>query len=198
MVRLNSTITEEQKAEFDAIGDELGLSKQSQIIGALLKAYRELQEVKQSMQNDLKLADDEQELLNKASEYSGMSRDEIIKRGAIAEAKKAVSLAKHQAELADLDPEELKKKTFKGVAAVRIEQIVTRIMEHNDNAPEKKDRFYISESLVFKLSGSNRKAIKEYFDSHHLMIDDHNHKYGLTIEDNRKGKGLDTASILGT
>ena len=194
MPRLNGTITEEQKMEFDSIKDELGLSNQGEVLAALLSAYREFQQIKQT--SDLNLTEDEQELINKAISYSGMTREEIAKRGFIAEAKKAVSLAKHQADLSELDPEELKKKTFLGVAAIRIQKTVEKIMQHNDNQPEKQNKFYISESLVFKLSGSNRKAIKDYFENYHIMINDHNQKHGLSNEDNRKGKGVDIKSIL--
>lgn len=197
MARLNGTITEEQKAEFEAIGKELGLSNQGQIIGALLKAYRELQEVKESMQSDFQLSDDEQELLSKAVEYSGMSRNEIIKRGAIAEAKKTVSLVKHQADLENLSDEELKKKTFAGVAALRIQQVIEKVMTHNDNQPEKQNKFFISPSLIFKLAGSNRAAINNYFEKYQLSIDDHNHKHNLTVDDNRKGKGIDAKEVIG-
>lgn len=196
--RINCTISEQVKAEFDYVQEQLNLSNQGEVIGLLLDAYRELQELKKQMttSSDFNLSKEEEDLVNLAVNFSGMTRKQIAKRGFIAEAKTAISLAKRQADLAEANPEELKKMTFKGVAATRIEQIISRIMEHNDSQTEKQNKLCITESLVFKLTGSNRKALKDYFESHKLMIDDHNQKHSLTDADNRKGKGIDAKQML--
>lgn len=198
-LRLNGTLTTRQKTDFDFVKTELNLSSQGEVIGFLLESYRELRTLKKQMEqkSEFELNREESEEVCKAIKLSGMTYDQIAKRGLLAEARKAVSLAKRQDDLANTDPEELKKMTFKGVASTRIGQVVNRIMEYNDTQPEQKNRFCISESLVFKLTGSNRNAVKEYFRSYKLMIDDHNQKYGLTNENNRKGKGIDPKQLLG-
>ena len=127
-----------------------------------------------------------------------MTREELAKRGLLAEARKSNSLAKRQSELSEADPDELKKLTFKGVAFTRIEQVVKRIMSHNDAQGENKHRYCPTECLIATITGSNRGAIREYFDSHKTMIEDHNHKYGLSKEDNRKGKGIDVKQLFGS
>ena len=126
-----------------------------------------------------------------------MTLEQLTKRGLLKEARTAVSLAKHQAELSEVDPDDLKKMTFRGVAATRIEQVISKIMEWNNNHPEQKDRFYISETLIARLTGSNRGAIKDYFQTHDTLINDHNYKYSLSNDDNRKGKGVDVKQMLG-
>lgn len=191
--RLNVSTTEETKTEFEHIQNLEGFSTYGETLALLIAAYQELKQINSL---ELKLTDEENQLVEDAVNLSGMSRNEITKRGLIAEAKKAVSLAKRQSELSEAAPEDLKKMTFRGVAATRIEQIIIRIMEHNDSQPEKQNKFCITESLVFKLTGSNRKAITDYFDSHRILIEDHNQKHQLTNEDNRKGKGIDIKSML--
>lgn len=191
--RIFCTLSVQRKEELNHIQKQLNLSKLGDAIAALIDSYRELQELKK---HSLDLAPSELDEVNKAVERSGMSLDQLTKRGLLKEARTALSLVKHQDKLSNVDPEKLKKMTFRGVASTRIEQIVTRIMDYNNTRGEQKDRYCISETLVAKLSGSNRNAVREYFDSHKLMIDDHNAKYSLTNADNRKGKGIDVKQVL--
>lgn len=199
-IRLATTITEQCKTELDHVQKQLKLSKQGETVSALLDAYRELQELKKKMSvesNEFDLSPSEQEEVSKAVERSGMSQEQLAKRGLLKEARTALSLAKYQDKLSEIDPEKLRKMTFRGVASARIENAVTKLMNYNDTRGEQKDRRCISETFIAKLSGSNRNAVRDYFDSHKLMIDDHNAKYSLTIADNRKGKGIDLKQILG-
>lgn len=147
--------------------------------------------------NEFDLSPSEQDEVSKAVQVSGMTQEQLAKRGLLKEARTALSLAKYQADLSEVDPEKLRDMTFRGVASTRIERVVTRIMDYNDTCGEQKDRYCITPTLVANLSGSNRNAVREYFNSHKFMIDDHNSKYSLTNADNRKGKGIDAKQVLG-
>ena len=92
--------------------------------------------------------------------------------------------------------EELKNSTSKGSAFQRISNMVEQVKQHNDNQPDNLDRFFLSPSLIFKLTNSNFKIINSYFETYRNMIDDANSKYHLTDKDNRKGKGYDFRSVL--
>ncbi|NJS16203.1 MAG: hypothetical protein HC787_02870 [Nostocaceae cyanobacterium CSU_2_110] len=61
-----------------------------------------------------------------------------------------------------LSIEELKKKSYLGVAKHRISQTVEKLMEHNDTQGEKVNKVCITRGIVFKLTGSNRKTINEF------------------------------------
>ncbi|MGL6341896.1 MAG: hypothetical protein ACRC80_22475, partial [Waterburya sp.] len=86
---------------------------------------------------------------------------------------------------------ELRSSTAKGVAAYKIEKCVEAIIEHNNAAPEKKDKVCLSKTIVQKLSGSNPRTVNKWFDEHQMMIDDHNSKHELTQNNNRRGAGFD-------
>jgi hypothetical protein len=92
--------------------------------------------------------------------------------------------------------DELKLNTRKGSAYYRISQAVETIKNHNDSQGEKKLKFFISPTLIFKLTGSNRKSITLYFEQHQTLIDEHNSKHELTELDNRKGKDYDVKKVL--
>lgn len=92
--------------------------------------------------------------------------------------------------------EELKNSTSKGSAFQRISNMVETVKQHNDNQPDNSDRFFLSPSLIFKLTNSNFKIINNYFEIYRNMIDDANSKYHLTDKDNRKGKGYDFRNVL--
>ena len=191
--RVSAILSLQRKAELDHVQKQLELSNQGDTIAVLIDAYRELQDLKK---HSLELTLSEQDEVDKAVERSGMSLDQLTKRGLLKEARTALSLAKLQERLEDTDPAKLKTMTFRGVASTRIEQVIKKIMDYNDTRGEQKDRYCISETLVAKLSGSNRNAVREYFNSHKIMIDDHNAKYNLTNNDNRKGKGIDAKQVF--
>ena len=92
--------------------------------------------------------------------------------------------------------EELKKSTSKGSAFQRIGNMIEKVREYNDNQPNNSTRFFLSPTLIFKLTNSNFKIINSYFETYRNMIDDANNKYQLSDKDNRKGKGYDFRSVL--
>lgn len=191
---LNIRVSEQTLADYDHIQNNNDFKTREATLDFLIAAYLELQELKEKLPD---LTSEQVDLLNNAVEVSGMSVKELAKRGLIAECKKAVTLSAKQASLADVDSEDLREMTFKGVAATRIEKAITRIREYNDNQPDNQTRYCISESLVASVTGSNRNAIKDYFKAHKDEIVSHNGKYGLTNESNRKGKGINVKEVLG-
>lgn len=187
-------VSEQISAEIKHIQKLENFESPELAIEMLITAYRELKELKSSLPN---LTEEEENIVKNAVNLTGMLKSELYKTGLIAESKRLVSQAELQDRLTNVEPEKLKAMTFKGVAALRIERFITKIMEHNDNQAVNKLRYFISENLVADVSGSNRKAIKEFFEAKKLWIDVHNSKYNLTKNNNSKGKGLSREQILG-
>ena len=205
--RLGGTITTQCKAALEFVQKELKLNGEGDTVAALLVTYREhqkllkeVEELKSQLQeksNPYGLSNEELEVVNNAVIESGMTFEQLVKRGLLKEARTALSVAKRDIDLSETDPEKLKKMTFKGVASARIDHAVNKISDYNDRQGENKDRYFISASLIAKLTGSNRNAVKEFFNSYKLIIDAINDKYTLTNDDNRKGKGIDAKQLLG-
>ena len=107
------------------------------------------------------------------------------------------SIADKQSRLESMTPEEINKATFKGAAQFKIEHAIQKVMSHNDAQPEKSNKVCLTKGIIFKLTGSNRATINQYFEHHEIMIADHNQKHGLTNADNRKGKGFSFEQLLG-
>ena len=143
------------------------------------------------------IKENEIEIVDNAVKNSNLSLKEIVKYGTLQRAKYLNSIAKTQARLDSMSPEELKTQTVKGVANYRIEQAIATIRKHNDNQSEKSQKVCLTKGLIFKLTGSNRRTINKYFDEHYLTISDHNQKHSLTDADNRKGKGFSFEQLLG-
>jgi vacuolar-type H+-ATPase subunit I/STV1 len=139
----------------------------------------------------------EQKEINDAVKNSALTIQAIAREGTLQRARYLNSIAVSQAKLESMSTDDVKKATFKGVSRHRISQAVEQIREHNDQQTEKKNKVCITRGIVFKITGSNRSNINQFFDEYEVMIDDHNHKHELTDADNRKGKGFDLNQLLG-
>jgi hypothetical protein len=65
-------------------------------------------------------------------------------------------------------------------AETKISNAVTGVMNYNDTvATEKADKWHISESLIARLTGCNRPAVRKLFENYATMISDHNAKHEL-------------------
>lgn len=85
--------------------------------------------------------------------------------------------------------EDLKGKHTPGSAEEKIRRAVKAIMEHNDyKAPSNNERWFLGVRSIQDLSGCNYAPIKKYLDDHKIMIDDHNAKYDLSNQHNKKHK----------
>ena len=127
---------------------------------------------------------------------SNSSLIDLAKDGLLWRARYINGVAKKQSEFEKMDEDELNRTTVKGSANYKIEKAIQAIMEHNDRETEKSNKVYISKSIVFKLTGSNRQTINKFFDQHKYM-DEHNSKHSLDEMDNRKGKGYDFKKLVG-
>ncbi len=190
------------------IRKELGLTI-SETIDELIRVYHQSQDLKQKLENTqntvamgeisytlLGLDGEEITTVQNAKNNSGQDLKTIVKDGTLQRAK-YLNSTMGQKDFESMTEDELKNTTSKGSAYFRISQAIETIKSHNDSQGEKKLKFYISESLVFKLTGSNRRSINQFFKQYQTMIDEHNSKHQLTDMDNRKGKGFDPKTVLG-
>lgn len=168
---INFELTDDDRADFDHIQqtlkDESGKAiTQREVLTHLINVYKQMQIQQKAMtDNDLNLSETETQLVEDAMTMSRMSRKELTKRGLLKEARTALTIAEHQDNVSRASFEDLKdsKFSFKGVAQKRIELVVSRMMAYNDTLNDKKDKFYLTETFIASVSGSNRPAIKKYF-----------------------------------
>ena len=196
-VKLGSLITTDEKTLLDSLTKKLKMS-QGELIGFLLKSY-EQQNNHQSVLSleNFNLSSSEQLEVNNALTNSDSQLDEVAKDGILQRSRYLNSIANKQAQLESMSDEEMSKATFKGAANFKIEQAISKIIEHNNSQSEKSRKVCITKGIIFKLTGSNRQTINKWFDLHNTMIDDHNQKHSLTDTDNRKGKNFNWDELLG-
>ena len=85
--------------------------------------------------------------------------------------------------------ENLKGKHTPGSAEEKIRRAVKAIMEHNDyKATSNNERWFLGVRSIQELSGCNYAPIKKYLDERSTMIFDHNAKYGLSNQHNKRHK----------
>ncbi len=70
-----------------------------------------------------------------------------------------------------------------GASDERIARAVSAIINHNDKIPAgelSEKKWSLDKYAVRQLSGCNGTVVKRWFDEHHGLVSDHNHKHGLT------------------
>ena len=83
--------------------------------------------------------------------------------------------------------EDLKGKKIPGSAEEKIRRAVQAIFNYNDyTAPLNNERWFIGVRSIQDLSGCNYAPIKKFIDDYSTMIADHNAKYGLSNQHNKK------------
>ena len=196
-VKLGSLITTDEKIILDSLTKKLEMS-QGELIGLMLRSYEQQhnRESVLSLEN-FNLSASEQVEVNNALTNSDSQLDEVAKDGILQRSRYLNSIANKQAQLESMSDEEMSKATFKGAANFKIEQAISKIIEHNNSQSEKSRKVCITKGIIFKLTGSNRQTINKWFDLHNTMIDDHNQKHSLTDADNRKGKNFNWDELLG-
>ena len=86
-----------------------------------------------------------------------------------------------------LSRDQLMNKPIPGIANEKIDRAVAAIMTYNNEvAPSNLERWAITIRAVQELTGSRHSAVKRYFESKKVAIDDHNQKFGFTHLQNRK------------
>jgi Telomere resolvase len=97
--------------------------------------------------------------------------------------------------------EELKASKHRGAAEEKIRRAFLAIANHNDHKardnngqPDIKQMWAVTNQALRQVSGCNGQLVRDWMESHHGAIDDHNAKYGLGQYHN-KGKGDITEAI---
>lgn len=75
--------------------------------------------------------------------------------------------------------------TTKEKAVHRIDKAVKSVMLFNEQAENAEHKWFISESLIFRLTGCNRPAVRKYFQAHQTLITQHNQQHQLTERHNQ-------------
>lgn len=191
--KLNCNIDSELKAALVAMAKEKKVA-QGELIKLLFDNFK-LDE--QENLSKFNFSEDEQNEINQAISHTG-SYEEIAKAGILHRVRYVNSIAQKESNFESMTDEELKAKPVKGVAKYRIEQTVQRIIEHNNNPQTKQDdKICINQTMLFKLTGSNRKAIKQYLEDEQEFLQAHHNQHNLNDSSNRKGANYDFKVILG-
>ncbi len=123
-------------------------------------------------------------IVNTTPSITTVSTLETDKTAATVEPEKTV-----EKDWESIPSEDLKGKHTPGSAEEKIRRAVKAIMEHNDyRAPSNNERWFLGVRSIQDLSGCNYAPIKKYIDDHRTMIFDHNAKYGLSNQHNKKHK----------
>ena len=204
-------IKKEIKEKFDETTKNLGKNQSDRIL-ALIEDYETLKKENENLKKQLQetekkitigelsytllgLNGSEIKEVKNAESVSLQSLQSIARDGVLQKARYINTIGKKDYDI--MSDDELKISTTKGSAFQRISNMIEKIKQYNDSQPDNSTRFFLSPSLIFKLTNSNFKIINNYFETYRNMIDDSNNKYQLTDKDNRKGKAYDFKKVLG-
>lgn len=205
-------IKKEIKEKFDDMTKELGKTQSERIL-ALIEGFERFKKENETLKNQLEVTKSQIKLgelsyillglngsqileVQNAESVSLQSLQEIAKDGLLQKARYYNSTMGKK-DYDSMSDNELRNSTSKGSANARISNMIEKIKQYNDNQPDNSTRFFLSPSLIFKLTNSNFRIINNYFETYRSMIDDANNKYQLSDRDNRKGKGYDFKKVLG-
>lgn len=205
-------IKKEIKEKFDEMTKELGKTQSERIL-ALIEGFERFKKENETLKNQLEVTKSQIKLgelsyillglngseileVQNAESVSLQSLQEIAKDGLLQKARYYNSTMGKK-DYDSMSDNELRNSTSKGSANARISNMIEKIKQYNDNQPDNSTRFFLSPSLIFKLTNSNFRIINNYFETYRSMIDDANNKYQLSDRDNRKGKGYDFKKVLG-
>lgn len=88
---------------------------------------------------------------------------------------------------AEVTTEELRGKKIPGSAEEKIKRAVQAIFNYNDySAPSNNERWFLGVRSIQDLSGCNYAPLKKFVDDYSTMIADHNAKYGLSNQHNKR------------
>jgi hypothetical protein len=127
--------------------------------------------------------------LKVSPEPIAINTSQSISSVSTAEPKATTSTPEPEKDWESIPSEDLKGKHTPGSAEEKIRRAVKAIMDHNDyKATSNSDRWFIGVRSIQDLSGCNYAPIKKYVDEKSVMIFDHNAKYGLSNQHNKKHK----------
>lgn len=192
MVKLEvrASCTEEYHVKFESLVNTTGLSKKD-LIEKMIDVY---------LASDTQNGNTVYEALSESDKHivdtarsNGANITELLGLGLVAESKRWNSNQGTRDKFADLGFIELGKITgVKGVSEERVKRTIQACLNHNESAQNPEDRVFITQSFVFKLSGSNRQTIKGYFEKPEIVeyLEKHHSEMGLTPDHNRKSRQI--------
>jgi len=205
-------IKKEIKEKFDETTKNLGKNQSDRIL-ALIEDYETLKKENENLKKQLQETEKKITIGELSYTLLGLNGSEIkevknaesvslqslqsIARDGVLQKSRYINSCLSKKDYDRMSDDELKISTTKGSAFQRISNMIEKIKQYNDNQPDNSTRFFLSPSLIFKLTNSNFKIINNYFETYRNMIDDSNNKYQLTDKDNRKGKAYDFKKVLG-
>lgn len=211
-VRSSVDLSKSLISEIDGIKEAEGFKSRESVIELLLneRANNAKEQSEDSAKFDFgtDLDAEDFETLKEICQNDGISYKEFAKASMVSALKKYRTQSENKPNFEAMSLKDLEKimkkdsegkakgRTYKGLAEARIAKVVELVQAHNDNQPEKKFKWFISPSLIAKLTGSNRPAINNFFEQYEVMIKDHNAKHELKDLDNRKGIGEITIESL--
>jgi len=176
--------------KFESLVHITGLSKK-EMLEKLIDAY-----LASDSQNGNAVYDglsDSDKVVVDTARGNGANIGELLALGLVAESKRWNSNQGTRDKFASLGFDDLGKITgVKGVSEERIRRTVQACLNHNESAQSPEDRVFITQSFVFKLSGSNRQTIKTYFEKPEIIdsLEKHHSEMGLTPDHNRKSRQI--------
>lgn len=205
-------IKKEIKEKFDEMTKELGKTQSDRIL-ALIEGFERLKKENETLKNRLEASENQIRLgelsytllglngseileVQNAENLSLQSLQEIAKDGVLQKSR-YINSCLGKKDYDSMSDDQLRNSTSKGSANARISNMIEKIKQYNDNQPDNSTRFFLSPSLIFKLTNSNFKIVNSFFETYRNMINDINSKYELSDKDNRKGKGYDFKKVLG-
>lgn len=105
------------------------------------------------------------DLLNQAVAITGGSVQDFMFTAALSKAEQVVKMS-------SMDNESLK--NMPNSANMRIHAAVNEIIENNKTATDWFNKVELTQGVVFGQTGSNRSAIRKYFEDNTAMIEEHN------------------------
>lgn len=139
----------------------------------------------------LVLTEDEKLEVETAIRSSGYSLNQLIKEGLLMKARKVVSETKKLQSLTDAEKLQT---TIKGAADSRLREASDHIVMWNHGCYDNGLRVFLNASILRTLTGANLNSIKNFLDRYRTPDDfletaeEHNNRYDLTENDNRKGR----------
>lgn len=187
---IRTSCTEEYKGKFQALVKSTG-QKPNELMETLIDAYLASDSQNGNSVYD-GLSDSDKGIID-AARANGADITELLALGLVAESKRWNSNQETRDKFAKLGFIELGKITgVKGVSEERIRRTIHACVNHNESAQNPEDRVFITQSFVFKLSGSNRQTIKAYFEKPEIIdsLEKHHSEMGLTSDHNRKSRQI--------
>jgi hypothetical protein len=180
MANFNVRLSENEKRDLDNLIGKSNLS-QAQFMKHIITLYQtggmsalgfEGQTIKPTTLNPVQIAK-----LESAIAITGSSIEDFMLDASLAKAELVTKMSGYTSE-------ELKK--VPNSASIKIHRAVADLIESNKKAVEWYEKVEVTQGKVFEATGSNRAAIRKYFEENNTLITEHNHSLKLEPSHNTK------------